>query len=78
MKVVKRYNQHRRDLWIDTECESCGEKDTVKNAYDDYDYWNKWQLEQKCTKCGESTNSLGLKPIDTHTRYDAYEEIQEK
>lgn len=69
MKVTKRYNQHRRDLHIDTECESCGTTDTIKNAYDDNDYWTKWQLQQKCPNCGESTESLGLNPSDTHTRY---------
>lgn len=69
MKVIKRYNQYRRDLNIDTQCEACGTPNTIKNAYDDSDYWNKWQPQQKCPGCGESTESLGLKPHDTKTKY---------
>jgi predicted RNA-binding Zn-ribbon protein involved in translation (DUF1610 family) len=69
MKVIKRYNQHRRDLSIDTECENCGAKDTDKTAYDDSDFWNIWQPKQKCPKCGESTESLNIEPEDTHTKY---------
>jgi uncharacterized Zn finger protein len=69
MKVIKRYNQHRRDLWIDTECENCGTTKTVKNAYDDHDYWTKWQPQQGCESCGETTESLKLTPKETHTRY---------
>lgn len=75
MKVTKRYNQHRRDLTIDTQCEACGTTNTVKNAYDDGPYWTKWQPQQKCPSCGESTESLNLKPADLHTRYDAWEEV---
>lgn len=69
MKVTKRYNQHRRDLWIDTQCESCGVTKIVKDAYDDHDYWVKWQPQQKCDNCGESTETLGNGPVDTHTKY---------
>lgn len=69
MRVIKRYKQHRRDLWIDTECENCMATKTVKNAYDDHDYWTKWQPQQKCDSCGESTESLGSELGDIHTKY---------
>jgi hypothetical protein len=71
MKVTRRYNQHRRDLWIDTQCEGCGHKATIKSAYDDHDYWTKWQPQQKCKKCGKSSDDLGIKPESIGTKYPA-------
>jgi predicted RNA-binding Zn-ribbon protein involved in translation (DUF1610 family) len=69
MQVIKRYNQYRRDLSIDTKCEKCGTTETIHSAYDDRDYWTKWQPQQKCPSCGESTESLKLQAKDVHTKY---------
>lgn len=69
MKVTKRYNQRRRDLSIDMECENCGEKASYGSAYDDTNFWVNVVPNFECKKCGKSTNDLGLKPEDTHTRY---------
>ena len=61
MKVIKIYNQHRRDCTCDLECENCGNKKTNHNAYDDRNYWDNVIPSQKCEKCGSSSNDLGLK-----------------
>ena len=74
MKVIKRYNQHRRDLSIDMECEGCGAKDTDKSAYDDTNFWINVVPSFKCRSCGKSSNDMNLKPEDTHTKYpDGYQ-----
>mgnify|MGYP001607940404 FL=1 len=75
MRVIKRYNQSRRDLTIDMECEGCGEKDTYGAAYDDKNFWVNVVPSFKCKKCGKSSNDLGLKPEDTHTFYADYEVV---
>ena len=69
MKVTKRYNQHRRDLSIDMECEGCGATDSYGNAYDDANFWVNVVPSFKCKECGKSTKDLGLEPKDTYTRY---------
>jgi hypothetical protein len=69
MKVIKRYNQHRRDLSIDMECENCSEKQTYDGAYDDANFWQNVVPNFDCPKCGKSTKDLGLEPEGTHTRY---------
>jgi len=61
MKIVKIYNQIRRDCWCDLECEECGNKETRKSAYDDRNYWDNVIPNAKCTKCGKSSNNLGLR-----------------
>jgi len=75
MKVIKRYNQYRRDLTIDVECEGCGSKSTIEDAYDDDNYWRNVVPNFKCKSCEKSTNDLGIKDFDTHTRYLANEVI---
>lgn len=75
MKVTRRYNQHRRDLSIDMVCENCGAEDTYNDAYDDTNFWVNIVPGFKCTECGKSSNDLGLKPEDTHTRYKSWEVI---
>ena len=30
MKLIKKYNQHRRDCDCDLECEKCGSKETLQ------------------------------------------------
>lgn len=53
MKVIKRYNQHRRDLIIDMVCEGCEAKDTYDGAYDDRNFWDNVVPAFKCKKCGK-------------------------
>lgn len=69
MKVTKRYNQFRRDLTIDMECEGCGETDTYGCAYDDRNFWDNVVPSFKCKKCGKSTKDLGLEPEVMPTKY---------
>lgn len=75
MKVTKRYNQHRRDLHIDLECESCHATDTDKRAYDDRNFWDNVVPDRKCPKCGKSTNDLGLQAETMPTKYPAGMEV---
>jgi len=69
MKVVRKYNQHRRDCWVDLECEGCGHKRTYRSAYDDRNFWDNVVPNMKCEKCGETTVSLGEKPVKIQTKY---------
>jgi len=71
MKVIKKYNQHRRDCDIDIECEKCGDKRIVEGAYDDRNMWDNVVPNWRCEKCGESTKSLGLKIEKVTTKYSA-------
>lgn len=69
MKVTKRYNQHRRDLSIDMECENCGAEETKISAYDDTNYWVNVVPNFKCKECGKSSNDLGIRPESIGTKY---------
>lgn len=69
MKVTKRYNQFRRDLSIDMECEDCGAKDSYGEAYDDRNFWDNVVPSFKCKECGKFINDLGLKPERISTKY---------
>ena len=69
MKVIRKYNQFRRDCICDMECESCGNEQTYDSAYDDDNFWVNVVPGFKCDKCGESTNSLKLKPTPIKTKY---------
>ena len=75
MKVIKKYNQMRRDLSIDMECESCGDKQTYNSAYDDRNFWDNVVPNFDCPSCGKSTNSLELKPERIETKYSEYEVV---
>ena len=75
MKVLKKYNQFRRDCWCDLECESCGTKETYKDAYDDLNFWDNVIPNRKCDKCGKSTKDLGLEPEKILTKYSSDEVI---
>ena len=75
MKVIKKYNQHRRDLTIDMECEGCGAEGTYNNAYDDDNFWVNVVPSFKCKKCGKSTKELGAAVEPQQTRYAAHESI---
>ncbi len=69
MEVTKRYNQHRRDLYIDIKCESCGNERTVTCAYDDRNYWDNVVPNFKCEECNKSSNDLQTKPVHIPTKY---------
>ena len=69
MKVLKIYNQHRRDCWCDLECENCEEKETKKGAYDDRNYWDNVVPSFQCPKCGKSSNDLGTEKEQISTKY---------
>ena len=73
MKVLKKYNQSRRDCHVDLECESCGHKETITSAYDDRNYWDNVVPNFKCPKCRKSTIDLGLKPKFTETKHRDFE-----
>lgn len=75
MKVIKRYNQHRRDLWIDMVCENCGEQATYKGAYDDSNFWVNVVPNFKCNHCGKSSKDMGLEPEDISTKYESWEDV---
>ena len=61
MKVLKIYNQMRRDCYCDLECENCGNKRIKVTGYDDGNFWNNVIPDYKCIKCGKSTNDLDIK-----------------
>jgi len=69
MKVTRRFNQYRRDLSIDLECENCGATETKTNAYDDTNYWVNVVPDFKCKNCGKSSSDLGLRPESIGTKY---------
>ena len=75
MKVLRKYNQIRRDCHCDLECEGCGEKMTYTRAYDDRNFWDNVVPNAKCPKCGKSTRSLGLEPEVMPTKYQPWEVI---
>jgi hypothetical protein len=69
MRVTRRYNQLRRDLDIDMECEGCGATDSYSSAYDDRNFWDNVVPEFKCPNCGKSTKDLNLEPEIMPTKY---------
>lgn len=69
MKVTKRYNQHRRDLTIDMQCENCDALDTYDSAYDDTNFWVNVVPNFECKECHMKSIDMGLKPENTATRY---------
>lgn len=76
MKVVRRYDQYRRDLSIDMICEGCDAEDTYKGAYDDTNFWVNVVPGFECRHCHESSLSLGRHDtIDTHTKYSEGEQV---
>lgn len=69
MKVVRRYNQYRRDLTIDMKCENCGAEHTYKEAYDDGNFWANVVPSFKCEQRGKSSNDLGISVEHMPTKY---------
>lgn len=75
MKVTRKYDQYRRDLSCDLECESCGAKQTYKGAYDDRYFWDEVIPSHKCKGCGKSSQDLGTKTEHVPTKYSDYEVV---
>lgn len=69
MKVIKKYNQMRRDLDCDVVCEGCGNEETINNAYDDRNYWDNVIPNRECKNCKKTSNDLGVKIDFIQTRY---------
>jgi len=69
MKVLRKYDQYRRDCKCDLECENCGHKETGKSAYDDRNFWDNVIPNRGCGKCGKSSNDLGLNHLKLRTQY---------
>lgn len=69
MKVVRRFNQSRRDLSIDLECENCGGQETRQDAYDDTNYWVNVVPNIHCKQCDKSSVELGIRPESIGTKY---------
>lgn len=69
MKVLRKYNQGRRDCYADIKCENCGFEKTLTSAYDDNNYWCNVIPNMKCERCGKSTLDLEIKPESIKTRY---------
>lgn len=61
MKLIQITSQNRRDVWYDAECENCGNKETHIPGYDDRNYWDNVLPNDKCKKCGKSTNDIDPK-----------------
>lgn len=75
MKLIKKENQHRRDFTGVYKCEGCGHEKTYGGCYDDNYFHTVVAPDMKCPKCGESTISLGAKPIPVSTKYAEHEVI---
>lgn len=73
MRVLRKYDQFRRDCSIDVECEGCKTTGTDVNAYDDRNFWDNIVPNFKCKKCGKSTKDMGLTP-DSSTTLSIYSE----
>jgi len=71
MKLQEITYQHRRDFSGVYVCEGCGDVEEKKGCYDD-DYFHQVVTpKMECKKCGETTNTLGLKPQEVETKYPA-------
>jgi len=75
MKVLRVYEQFRRDCYADLECENCGHKETITSAYDDRNYWDNVVPNMKCKKCGKTTIDIKGKPDFVQTKYRDYEVV---
>lgn len=71
MKLIKIIDQSRRDFKGQYKCEFCGQVDIDKgmDSYDDRYYHDNVIPNQKCSKCGKSTNSEGGTINKTPTKY---------
>jgi len=75
MRVIKIYNQLRRDCFCDVVCEECGNLEKITRAYDDRNYWDNVIPHRKCSACSKSTLDLGIPFIHIETKYAEHELI---
>jgi hypothetical protein len=68
MKINKITYQHRRDFEAVYECEGCGNKQNGR-GYDDAFFHANVIPSMKCSKCGESSESLGVDYRPLTTKY---------
>ncbi len=69
MLITKKYNWLRRDFRYDCKCEGCGYVETNHIGYDDINYYENVVPSQICTKCKQSTNSLGTPVAPLELKY---------
>lgn len=74
MRLKEITDQTRRDFWGVYECEKCQYQQTIKGYDDDY-YHQQVTPSMRCSACGESTNSLGAKPLEIKTKYEAHQVV---
>jgi len=72
MQLIKKINQTRRDFTGVYECQNCKNIEK-KEGYDDNYFHDEVIPDMKCSKCGQSTNSLKLKNERIATKYRDYE-----
>lgn len=75
MKIKRMISQHRRDFWVDYECEGCGHIELDKSGYDDRNFHDNVIPNMKCKKCGKSRNDLGIEGEYTNTKYESWQVI---
>ena len=55
MKIIRRFNQHRRDFRADMQCEHCGTVRLDVSCYDDDFFHRKVIPDMACSDCGEKS-----------------------
>lgn len=75
MKVLRVFDQFRRDCSCDLECEGCGAKEIDKYAYDDDNYWVNVIPNRKCKSCDKSTKDLNIPVEPRATKYASWETV---
>ena len=65
----------RRDFTGIYQCEGCNTIHEKYGCYDDDYFHEKVMPDIKCTGCGQSSNSLGVKVESIATKYKQYEII---
>jgi predicted RNA-binding Zn-ribbon protein involved in translation (DUF1610 family) len=69
MKIKQINYQNRRDFYADYECENCGNIEHNMRGYDDSYFHTHVIPSMRCSKCGESANSLGTDYRPLTTKY---------
>jgi hypothetical protein len=73
MKLIEKKEQYRRDFTGIYKCEGCGVTVERDDCYDDDYFHTTVTPAMVCGNCGESTDSLGLKPQAVATKYAPHE-----
>ena len=68
MKIKTITYQYRRDFQAIYECESCGTEEKGR-GYDDANFHQNVIPKMRCSKCGESAESLGTDYRPLTTKY---------